>query len=56
VIRFKNKHAPAAVKRWLFSISTISSPSQSRETVPLKEEDLVAGTKRLIYKRRLSVS
>jgi len=36
VVRFKNKCAPAAVNRWFLSISTISSPSQSRETVPLK--------------------
>jgi len=35
VVRFKNKHALAAVKRWFISISTISSSSQTRETVPL---------------------
>jgi len=35
VIKFKNKCAPAAVKRWFLFISTINSPSQSCETVPL---------------------
>jgi len=41
VVIFKNKRAPATVKRCLLFISTICSPSQSRETVPLKVPKMI---------------
>jgi len=35
VVNFKNKHAPATLKKCISSVLAISSPPQSRETVPL---------------------
>jgi len=36
VVRFKNKRALATLKKCALSVLTISSPPQSRETVPLR--------------------
>jgi len=36
MVKFKNKLAPATLKKCALSVLTTSSPPQSRETVPLK--------------------
>jgi len=38
VVKFKNKRAPATLKKCALSVLTISRPPQSRETVPLKPQ------------------
>jgi len=38
MVKFKNKRAPATLKKCALSVLTISRPPQSRETVPLNTD------------------